>query len=144
MTGSDDMVLALAAQIVSAHVSSNTMPAADLPRLIQEVIVALRAALQAAETPERLKPAVSIQQSVEHDSIACLECGKRFRTLKRHLEREHAMNELDYRGRWKLPASYKLSAPEYTAFRSEVARKIGLGRRPRARPRRAGRPAGKT
>ena len=132
----DEQILALAADIVSAHVGHNPVSAAALPRLIQDVVHSLRAAQLASTLPERPKPAVPIQQSITRELVACLECGKRFRTLKRHLEREHDMTEDEYRSRWQLPASYKLTAPEYAELRAEVARKIGLGRKPRARGRR--------
>ena len=132
----DENILALAADIVSAHVGHNPVSTAALPRLIQDVVHSLRAAQVQAATPERPKPAVPIQQSIARDSVACLECGKRFRTLKRHLEREHGLSEEDYRARWQLPSSYKLTAPEYAELRAEVARKIGLGRKPRGRGRR--------
>ena len=132
----DETILALAAEIVSAHVGHNSVSAAALPQLIQEVVQSLRAAQLHAPLPEKPKPAVPIAQSIARDSVACLECGKRFRTLKRHLEREHDMSEDEYRTRWQLPANYKLTAPEYAELRAEVARKIGLGRKPRGRGRR--------
>ena len=85
---------------------------------------------------DRPKPAVPVSHSVSRDSIACLECGKRFRTLKRHLEREHGIDEAEYRDRWQLPQNYRLSAPAYGEIRAAVARKIGLGRQPRGKQRR--------
>lgn len=136
VTVPDDKLLTYAAQIVSAHVANNLVTSSALPRLIQDVVQSLRMAQLQSMAPERPKPAVPIAQSIAHDSVACLECGKRFRTLKRHLEREHNMTEEEYRGRWQLPASYKLTAPEYAELRAEVARKIGLGRKPRGRGRR--------
>ena len=136
MTMPDEKLLTYAAQIVSAHVGNNLVSSTALPRLIQDVVHSLRAAQLQSMTPERPKPAVPIAQSIARKSVACLECGKRFRTLKRHLEREHNMTEEEYRSRWQLPASYKLTAPEYAELRAEVARKIGLGRKPRGRGRR--------
>lgn len=136
MNTPDEKLLTYAAQIVSAHVGHNPVATTALPRLIHEVVQSLRAAQLQSIAPERPKPAVPIAQSIARDSVACLECGKRFRTLKRHLEREHNMSEDEYRGRWQLPASYKLTAPEYAELRAEVARKIGLGRKPRGRARR--------
>lgn len=136
MNTPDEKLLAYAAQIVSAHVANNLVSTTALPRLIQDVVQSLRAAQLQGTTPERPKPAVPIQQSIQRDSIACLECGKRFRTLKRHLEREHNMTDEEYRLRWQLPASYKLTAPEYAELRADVARKIGLGRKPRGRGKR--------
>ena len=132
----DEKILAAAAQIVSAHVAHNLVPAATLPQMVKDVVQVLRTAQQQALEPERPKPAVPIQHSVTQDAVACLECGKRFRTLKRHLEREHDMSEEEYRTRWQLPATYKLTAPDYAELRSAVARKIGLGRTPHGRARR--------
>ncbi|HET8996779.1 MAG TPA: MucR family transcriptional regulator [Acetobacteraceae bacterium] len=136
MNTPDEKLLAYAAQIVSAHVAHNLVSTTALPRLIQDVVQSLRTAQLHGIAPERPKPAVPIQQSIQRDSIACLECGKRFRTLKRHLEREHNMTDEEYRLRWQLPASYKLTAPEYAELRADVARKIGLGRKPRGRGKR--------
>ena len=136
MTGPDDKILALAAQIVSAHVAHNTLPSTSLPLLIKGVVESLHAARQQGTAAERPKPAVPIEQSIARDSVACLECGKRFRTLKRHLEREHHMTTEHYRARWELPASYTLTAPEYAELRAAVARRSGLGRKPRSRGRR--------
>lgn len=136
MTTPDESLLIYAAQIISAHVGHNQVSTTALPQLIEEVVHSLRAAQQQGMAPERPKPAVPIAQSIARESIACLECGKRFRTLKRHLEREHHMTEAEYRGRWQLPGSYKLTAPEYAELRADVARKIGLGRKPRGRSRR--------
>ncbi len=133
MDNLDELILALAAQIVSAYVVHNPVSAEALPQLVLAVAQALRAAHQRSLEPERPRPAVPLQHSIAQDFVACLECGKRFRTLKRHLEREHAMSEEEYRARWQLPATYKLTAPEYTELRAAVARKIGLGRAPRGR-----------
>lgn len=132
----EESILALAARIVSAHVTHNEVPPESLPRLVSEVARSLRTAQQAATVPERRTPAVPIQHSVARDAVACLECGRRFRTLKRHLEREHNLSEAAYRAQWDLPASYPLTAPEYTELRAEVARRSGLGRKPRGRRRR--------
>ena len=133
MTGPDTKILSLAAQIVSAHIAHNALPVASLPRLIRDVVESLEAARRQVTVAVRPKPAVPIQQSIARDSVACLECGKRFRTLKRHLEREHGMTVESYRARWELPASYSLTAPDYAELRAEVARKSGLGRKPHNR-----------
>lgn len=130
-----DQILALAAQIITAQVTHHRVSPEALPRLIEEVVQSLRSARQQAAQPEKPKPAVPIHQSVTRDAVACLECGKRFRTMKRHLERQHGMTEDEYRARWDLPASYRLTAPEYADLRADVARKIGLGRKPRSRGR---------
>lgn len=136
MPGPDDKILSLAAQIVSAHVSRNALPPNLLPRLIKDVVESLQAASRQGIVEERPKPAVPIHLSIAPDSVACLECGKRFRTLKRHLEREHAMTVEAYRERWELPPSHTLTAPNYAALRADVARKSGLGRKSRSSQRR--------
>ena len=124
----DRNILSLAAQIVSAHVSNNRLEADQLPPLIEAVARALQTAGEQAQQAPKRQPAVPIKESVEPDTIACLECGKRFRTLKRHLARDHGITEAEYRERWNLPSSYKLSAPNYAKLRADVARRIGLGR----------------
>lgn len=127
--------LALAAEIVSAHVSNNSVAAGDLPTLIKSVYGALSALGEvqpAAE--EKREPAVSIRSSVKNDAIACLECGAKFKMLKRHLATDHNLTPEAYRARWNLPASYPLVAPDYAAKRKELAIRIGLGRKPVAVP----------
>jgi predicted transcriptional regulator len=125
---SDNRVLALAAQIVSAHVANNTVNTGDVPRLIESVVRSLHLAQLQGARPPKPEPAVPVQQSVSQEWIACLECGKHFRTLKRHLARVHGASEADYRARWELPATYKMSAPAYAKLRADVAYRIGLGR----------------
>ena len=128
MSESENKVLALAAQIVSAHLANNSVSAAEVPRLIESVVRSLHLAQQQGARPPKPEPAVPVQQSVSQEWIACLECGKHFRTLKRHLARDHGLTEAEYRARWELPANYKLSAPAYAKLRADVAYRIGLGR----------------
>jgi predicted transcriptional regulator len=119
------------ADIVSAHVSNNSVSANDLPGLIQSVYASLAALGQApAPIEEKLTPAVSVRASVKPDAIACLECGSKFKMLKRHLGTDHNMTPAEYRQRWNLPSDYPMVAPEYAAMRGELAKKIGLGRKP--------------
>lgn len=119
------------ADIVSAHVSNNSVAPADLPGLIQAVYASLAALGQAAEPAvEERKPAVSIRASVKPDAVTCLECGEKMKMLKRHLGTEHAMTPTEYRTRWSLPADYPIVAPDYAAKRKELAVRIGLGRKP--------------
>src|SRR5690349_16509980 len=123
----------LAADIVSAFVSNNSVPAADLPALIGSVHDALnRVASGSTEQPkEELRPAVSIKKSVQPDYIVCLDDGKRFKSLKRHLRTAYNLTPEQYRAKWGLPASYPMVAPNYTATRSELAKSLGLGQQRR-------------
>jgi len=131
----DETLLALVADIVSAQVSHNSVSVNDLPALIQSVYGSL-AKLGEAPTPveEKREPAVSIRSSIKPDSITCLDCGAKFKMLKRHLATDHDLTPEAYRARWSLPASYSLVAPDYAAKRKELAVKIGLGRKPAPAP----------
>jgi predicted transcriptional regulator len=123
----------LAADIVSAYVSNNTVPASDLPALIAEVHRALnntQAGLN-EPAPEPLKPAVNPKKSVFPDYIVCLEDGKKFKSLKRHLRTHYDLSPEDYREKWGLPADYPMVAPNYAAARSALAKKMGLGQQRR-------------
>jgi predicted transcriptional regulator/predicted phosphodiesterase len=122
-------VLGLAAQIVSAHVSNNAVVPDQLPGLIQQVFNALASVEQATATPPEPKPAVTVKQSVTAGHIVCLDCGKHFSMLRRHLQTDHQMTPEQYRQRWELPPSYPLVAPNYAKTRSALAKKIGLGRK---------------
>jgi predicted transcriptional regulator len=130
-------ILELAAQIVSAHVSRNEITPDQLPRLINDVHRALSDADQVA-APSRSEPAVSVKQSVRHDYLVCLECGKHFSMLKRHLMNDHELTPEQYRLKWELPLSYPIVAPDYAKVRSTLAKKTGLGRG-RAAPKKTGR-----
>lgn len=121
----------LAADIVSAYVSNNTVVASDLPVIINETFDALsKASARAAEpVKEELKPAVPIKKSVTPDYIVCLEDGKKFKSLKRHLRTHYNLTPEEYREKWGLPHDYPMVAPNYAAARSALAKKMGLGQR---------------
>ena len=123
-----DANLELAADIVAAFVGHNTVLAADLPALIQRVHAAL-AKLGAPEPAvvEKLSPAVPVKRSVTDDFIICLEDGKKFKSLKRHLRTVYDLTPETYREKWGLPRDYPMVAPAYAAARSELARNMGLG-----------------
>ena len=120
----------LAADIVSAYVSNNSVPSADLPTLINEVHSALlRVGGGTVEAPiEAPKPAIPVKKSVTPDYIVCLEDGKKFKSLKRHLRTHYSMTPEQYRDKWGLPPDYPMVAPAYAARRSDFAKQIGLGR----------------
>jgi len=124
-------LLQLTADIVAAHVGANAVAASELPHAIALVHGAL-AALREPAPPvaEPVQPAVSIKSSVKADSITCLDCGAKQKMLKRHLHTSHGLTPAAYRAKWSLPDSYPLVAPEYAALRGELAKKIGLGRKP--------------
>ncbi|MGE4371949.1 MAG: MucR family transcriptional regulator [Xanthobacter sp.] len=116
------------ADIVAAYVSNNSVAANDLPALIESVHRALgQLGTPAAPPTEELKPAVPIKKSVTPDYIICLEDGKKFKSLKRHLRTSYGMTPEDYREKWGLPKDYPMVAPAYAAARSELAKNMGLG-----------------
>ncbi len=129
-TNSTQAVLGFTAQIVSAHVSNNAVPRDALPELIQQVFSTLLAAGTEQAEPERLQPAVPVKKSVFPEYIVCLEDGKKLKMLKRHLQTSYNMTPEQYRERWGLPHDYPMVAPRYAEHRSELAKKIGLGRKP--------------
>jgi predicted transcriptional regulator len=119
----------LCADIVSAYVSNNSVPAADLPSLLNSVYAALTKTtqVQKEEPKAELVPAVSVRKSVTPDYIICLEDGKKFKSLKRHLRSTYDMTPEQYRSKWNLPADYPMVAPNYAMARSELAKTMGLG-----------------
>ncbi|ATQ68546.1 MULTISPECIES: MucR family transcriptional regulator [Methylosinus] len=127
----------LAADIVSAYVSNNSVPAADLPGLINEVYGALmRVGTGVVPEPaEAPKPAVSVRKSVTNDFIVCLEDGKKFKSLKRHLRTQYGLSPEEYREKWGLAADYPMVAPNYAKARSNLAKQMGLGQQRRRRAR---------
>lgn len=126
----DDVLLELAADIVTAHVSNNPVSPAELPELIQSVYGSLAKLGQPVEpVEEKRTPAVSLRSAIKPDTIACLECGAKLKTLKRHLGSEHGLTPEEYRTRWNLPADYPMIAPDYAARRKALAIEIGLGRK---------------
>jgi predicted transcriptional regulator len=127
----------LTAEIVAAYVSNNTVPSGDMSALISQVHQALlRLNGDHAEAPaEPLKPAVPVKRSVHPDHIVCLEDGKKFKSLKRHLRTQYNMTPEQYREKWALGADYPMVAPNYAAARSALAKQMGLGQQRRRRSR---------
>jgi predicted transcriptional regulator len=128
-------LLELTTEIVAAHVANNSVPASELPNLIQEVYRSLSAVGTNSAPVGRLKPAVPIKKSVFPDYIICLEDGKKLKMLKRHLKTAYNMTPEEYRERWGLPADYPMVAPNYARHRSALAKEIGLGTRRRLQQR---------
>ncbi len=135
-------VLRMAVDIVSAYVANNTVPAGQVPEVINTVynsLTTLDGGANATAAPA--KPAISVRRSVTPEYIVCLEDGKKLKMLKRHLRAAYDMSPEEYRTKWGLPADYPMVAPNYAAQRSAFAKKIGLGRKkgqkqPRRRARR--------
>ena len=134
-------LLQLAAGIVSAHASNNSLSVDQLPKLIQQVFSTLATVQQSAAAPARPEPAVSIKASVRPDHLVCLDCGRHFSMLKRHLMTDHQLTPDQYRQRWQLSLSYPMAAPAYAKTRSALAKKIGLGRKGAAERKMTGRRA---
>lgn len=130
-TDSAEMLITLTSEIVAAHVANNSVAVDDVSQLIQNVYGAL-AGLTAPEEAEEEPPtpAVSIRASVKPDYIVCLEDGKKLKMMKRYLRTNYDMTPEDYRARWDLPSDYPMVAPNYAEKRRELAKKIGLGRKP--------------
>jgi predicted transcriptional regulator len=124
-------ILALTTEIVSAHVSNNATNRDDVPNLIQSVFDTLTALAGNGPAPAELTPAVPIRKSITDDHIICLEDGKKLKMLKRHLMTSYDMTPEAYRARWGLKPDYPMVAPAYARKRQELAKKIGLGRKPR-------------
>jgi predicted transcriptional regulator len=129
----DNNYIDLAADIVSAYVSNNSVPTADLPGLIADIHSALTrlGGAPVAEPSEPQKPAVSVKKSISPDYIICLEDGKKFKSLKRHLRTQYNMSPEQYREKWGLPSDYPMVAPNYAAARSRLAKEMGLGQQRR-------------
>ena len=125
----------LTAEIVSAYVSNNTVPASEISGLISQVHTALaRVSGKSGDAPaEPLKPAVSVKKSITPEHIVCLEDGKKFKSLKRHLRTQYNMTPEQYRDKWSLGADYPMVAPNYAAARSQLAKQMGLGQQRRRR-----------
>ncbi|MGI4953282.1 MAG: MucR family transcriptional regulator [Janthinobacterium lividum] len=126
-------VLGLTAQIVSAHVSNNAIGADALPALIQDVYRTLAGVGKEQVLPDKQQPAVPVKKSVFPDYIICLEDGKKLKMLKRHLKTSYNMTPEQYRDKWQLTPDYPMVAPNYAKHRSSLAKKIGLGTKPRGR-----------
>ncbi|WP_295850347.1 MucR family transcriptional regulator [Tardiphaga sp.] len=125
----------LTATIVSAYVSNNPTPAGELPALISQIHAALmRVSSGRPEVSlEPAKPAVSLKKSMTADYLVCLEDGKRFKSLKRHLRTQYSMTPEQYREKWGLAVDYPMVAPNYAVARSQLAKKMGLGQQRRRR-----------
>lgn len=125
-----ETLIKLTADIVSAHVSNNSVSVSDVAGLIANVHSALSglAAPKVQEAPKQ-EPAVSVRASIKPDHLVCLEDGKKMKMLKRHLMTAYGMTPADYRAKWDLPSDYPMVAPNYAAQRKELALKIGLGRK---------------
>jgi predicted transcriptional regulator len=125
----------LTANIVSAYVSNNPTPASDIPALIGQIHAALlRVSTGRTELPlEPAKPAVPVKKSMTADYLICLEDGKRFKSLKRHLRTQYGMTPAQYRDKWSLAPDYPMVAPNYALARSQLAKKMGLGQQRRRR-----------
>jgi predicted transcriptional regulator len=123
----------LAADIVSAYVSNNSVPASDLPALIAEIHTALARVMGGSTAPaiETLKPAVPAKKSITSEFIVCLEDGRKFKSLKRHLRTQYNMSPDEYREKWGLPPDYPMVAPNYAKARSNLAKQMGLGQQRR-------------
>ena len=137
MMDEDDglLLIELTTEIVSAYVAHNAVPTSDLQTLIKTVHAALDR-MQSGPAPEPVveaqQPAVPIKKSVTEDFIVCLEDGRKFKSLKRHLQSAYGLSPDQYRAKWGLPRDYPMVAPAYASKRSELARKIGLGRKAEA------------
>jgi predicted transcriptional regulator len=127
--------IGLTANIVSAYVSNNSVAAGDIPALINQVHAALLRVStgQGEASAETLKPAVPVKRSITPDYLVCLEDGKKFKSLKRHLRTQYNMSPEQYREKWGLLADYPMVAPNYAAARSQLAKQMGLGQQRRRR-----------
>lgn len=129
----DESHLELTTDIVSAYVSNNQVPASELAALIASVSAAISGLGQVVEVVEAPQvPAVNPKKSIFPDYIICLENGKRFKSLKRHLMTHYGLSPEQYREKWKLPTDYPMVAPNYATARSELAKSLGLGRKAKA------------
>ena len=129
-----ETLITLTSDIVAAHLSNNDVAVDAVPGLITNVYDALSHLGNEAEAEEvRPEPAVSIRASVKPDYIVCLEDGKKLKMLKRYLRTNYNMTPEEYRARWNLPSDYPMVAPNYAEKRRDLAKKIGLGRKPGAR-----------
>jgi len=130
-------IIEMTADIVSAYVGNNAVGAADLPNLIQAVHRALAGVSTAAEPVEVApkEPAVPVKRSITPEHLVCLEDGRKFKSLKRHLRTKYNMSPEDYRAKWSLPKDYPMVAPNYAKARSDLAKQMGLGQGGRQPPK---------
>ena len=131
MSDDAEIIIALTADIVAAHVGNNSVSVSDLPAIIAGVHAALVGlSTPTVAPPPKQEPAVSIRNSIKPDFIVCLEDGKKMKMLGRHLMTAYGMTPDAYRAKWDLPASYPMVAPNYAEKRRALAVTIGLGRKP--------------
>ena len=133
-------VIEMTADIVSAYVGNNTISTADLASLIQSVHSALSGVTNSGEPVEAApkEPAVPVKRSIQPDHLVCLEDGRKFKSLKRHLRTKYNLSPEEYRAKWGLPKDYPMVAPSYAKARSELAKQMGLGQGGRQAPRKRG------
>lgn len=124
----DGVLIELASEIVSAYVGNNTVQSTDLPDLIRNVHASLAGLGNDEAETIRPKPAVSVKRSLSEDFLVCLEDGKKFKSLKRHLRTKYDMSPDEYREKWNLPPDYPMVAPGYSKHRSQLAKQMGLGK----------------
>jgi predicted transcriptional regulator len=128
-TNKGSSILDIAAELIAAYVRSNSVPAADLPRLLSDVYTSLQS-ISGTNSESRREPAIDPKKSVHRDHLVCLEDGKRFRTLTRHLQTVHGLRPEQYRLKWNLPPNYPMNSADYADTRSALAKRSGLGRNP--------------
>lgn len=134
-TSSERSLLELTAQIVAAYIGNNSVPSGEIANLIGQVHTALTrvVGVPAAAPADAAKPAVPVRRSIASDYIVCLEDGKKFKSLRRHLRTQYDMTPEQYREKWGLPPDYPMVAPNYAAARSQLAKQMGLGQQRRRR-----------
>ncbi len=122
-------LIEIVSEIVSAYVGNNPVPSSELPKLIESTYATISELNGQTSSEEKmdLKPAVSVKKSLNDDYLICLEDGKKFKSLKRHLRTRYNMSPEEYRDKWNLPADYPMVAPNYAKQRSELAKRMGLG-----------------
>ena len=130
------------AKIIASYVSHHNLAPDQIPELIASVHRTIAGLGQAAEAPAALTPAVSVRRSVQRDMVICLDCGWKGKMLRRHLTTRHGLSADDYLKRWGLAADHPLTAPNYSAQRSTLAKELGLGRGSRSGPGRGRRSRG--
>ncbi len=129
-TDTQAMLIQMTSEVVAAYVSNNPVQASDLPNVITRVHSTMRdlSSVPGVEEPVKdASPAVSVRKSITPDYLVCLEDGKRFKSLKRHLRSKYNLSPEEYREKWGLPSDYPMVAPNYAKQRSELAKKMGLG-----------------
>ena len=120
-------MIEMTAKLVAAYLSKNTLATKDIPDLIRSIHAALNGVGTVEPPAAALVPAVPIKKSVSAEALTCLDCGKRFKMLKRHLSTDHGLTIDEYRQKWGLPSDYPVVAPAYAEVRSSLAKSIGLG-----------------